>query len=212
MYHGIFDLCARCLHVFLRVVLCAPCVLLSTRSSPAGLPAWPIDPTPRPANVIDEDNTAVIVALYRPAVLQCFAVGWKRPSVSWWRADQRLPMSSDQYVMRPDYSLTIQMVTVDELGPYTCQAYNGLGSAASWSVTLQAYRTSAGHDQPADHPYLVVLPRGGHEIVEYGVRVKLTKSPSTDYRTTPSLTDLEMVTQQPHRVFTGKRARVSEAR
>lgn len=34
--------------------------------------------------------------------------------------------------------LTIKRVEPERLGAYTCQAYNGLGRAVSWTVTLQA--------------------------------------------------------------------------
>ncbi|KAJ8966838.1 hypothetical protein NQ317_003020 [Molorchus minor] len=40
--------------------------------------------------------------------------------------------------VRKDYSLLIHSVQLHNLGVYTCQAYNGLGKAASWAVTVKA--------------------------------------------------------------------------
>lgn len=155
------------------------------------------DPTSRPANVIGEESTAVAVALDSPAVLQCYAIGWPQPIVTWWRADRMLPMTSDLFEQRKDHSLIVRLVTVNVLGPYTCQAYNGLGRAASWTVTLQAYGTPvAGRDRP-DSPYLVPAKHVG---------------PPAVYRTAPPppppRTDdvpPQTTTQpSPQRVFTGK--------
>jgi len=47
-----------------------------------------------------------------------------------------LPFSSERYEQVRDYSLLIRMLERADLGPYTCQAYNGLGRAASWTITL----------------------------------------------------------------------------
>lgn len=172
------------------------------------------DPIPRPANVIGEESTAVIVALDSPTVLQCYAIGWPRPVVTWWRTDRMLPMSSDLFEQRSDHSLVIRLVTVNTLGPYTCQAYNGLGRAASWSVTLQAHGTTVGN-QP-DNPYLVPPPRHpttGDVIRLRPIVVKLTRPPPV-YRvaTTTAIpppspwsqTDAEPVQPPQHKVFTGK--------
>lgn len=130
------------------------------------------DPVPRPANVLGEENAAVVVALDGPALLQCYAFGWPRPAVTWWRADRMLPMSSDLYDQRPDSSLVVRLATVNVLGLYTCQAYNGRGRAASWSVTLRAYGPS-GDRRPYTGPfsqYLVPPPR--HSAAGDGIRLR----------------------------------------
>ena len=88
--------------------------------------------------MIGEDKTYVVVTLGAPTILQCYAVGWPPPTVTWWRGDRMLPLSSEQYEQRRDYSLLIRSVTLRNLGHYTCQAYNGYGRAASWTVTVQA--------------------------------------------------------------------------
>lgn len=146
------------------------------------------------------------VALDSPAILQCYAVGWPRPIVTWWRADRMLPMTSDLFEQRQDHSLVVRLVTVNVLGPYTCQAYNGLGRAASWTVTLQA------HGDRKDSPYLV--PPTRHPVTGEVIRlkpivVKLTKPPLNGYWTqsTHSAHQAYAETTQPpqQKVFTGKR-------
>lgn len=49
-----------------------------------------------------------------------------------------LPLSSERYEQKRDHSLAVRLVSLRDLGVYTCQAYNGLGRAASWSVSLLA--------------------------------------------------------------------------
>lgn len=162
------------------------------------------DPSPRPANVIGEESTAVIVALNSPTVLQCYAVGWPRPFVTWWRADRMLPMTSETFEQRNDHSLYIRMVTINLLGPYTCQVYNGIGRASSWSVTLQAHDTAV--NQPYN-PYLVPPPRHpstGDVIRLKPIIVRLTRPPPIYRTVTSQRTDIETTQPTQQRVFTGK--------
>lgn len=114
-----------------------------------------IDPTSRAAEVIGEEQY-VVVQLGAPAVLQCYAVGWPRPSVTWWRGERLLPFSSERYEQRRDFSLLLRTVTLRDLGPYVCQAYNGLGKATSWTLTVQAVGPSYSSD-PDDTPYNIYL-------------------------------------------------------
>ena len=67
-----------------------------------------------------------------------------------------LPFSSERYKTLRDYSLLIRFVSLRDLGPYTCQAYNGLGKAASWTVTLQSVGPVV-TTHPDDQPYLKYL-------------------------------------------------------
>jgi hypothetical protein len=69
-----------------------------------------------------------------------------------------LPPSSEQFEQRRDYSLLIRSVTLRNLGPYTCQAYNGYGRAASWTVTIQAVGPVYSGDS-AYNEYLVLHQR-----------------------------------------------------
>lgn len=107
-----------------------------------------------------EESTYVVITLGAPTVLQCYAVGWPRPAVTWWRGDNTLPTSSIQYEQRRDFSLLIKSVGLRDLGPYVCQAYNGQGKAASGTVVIQAIGpvyTSNPEDQ-AFNQYLVTAP------------------------------------------------------
>lgn len=64
-----------------------------------------------------------------------------------------IPLHNREYEVRKDYSLVIHSLQLENLGIYTCQAYNGIGKAASWSVTVQAkgpYHT----EDPAQQRYL----------------------------------------------------------
>lgn len=49
-----------------------------------------------------------------------------------------LPLSSSSYEQFRDGSLTIRVVTLRSLGPYTCQVYNGYGRATSQTIVLRA--------------------------------------------------------------------------
>lgn len=64
-----------------------------------------------------------------------------------------VPLHTSQFEVRKDYSLLIHSIQLSNLGIYTCQAYNGIGKAASWSVTVQAlgpvYST-----RPEDQKYM----------------------------------------------------------
>lgn len=118
---------------------------------------------PRQLNtvILGEQNTVVTVTLNSPVSLHCYAVGWPRPIITWWRGRDILPLSSDVYVQDADYTLLIRSVTLPTLGVYTCQAFNGVGRAASWSVTLQAvgpvYSVRPEYEQYTQ--YLVLPPK-----------------------------------------------------
>lgn len=79
----------------------------------------------------------MIAALGAATSLQCYALGYPFPAVTWWKDDSMIPLRTNQFEVRKDYSLLIHSVQLSNLGIYTCQAYNGIGKAASWSVTVQ---------------------------------------------------------------------------
>jgi len=182
-----------------------------------------VEPTSHPAEVIGEDKTYVVVTLGAPTVLQCYAVGWPPPTVTWWRGDRMLPLSSEQFEQRRDYSLLIRSVTLRNLGPYTCQAYNGYGRAASWTVTVQAVGPVYSGDS-TNNEYLVPPPKRP-ETPDIGAPTRrpsypyrpVRPSPQPQSRTRPSVvqpTSLPEIPPQPvpepgseltPRVFTGKK-------
>ena len=49
----------------------------------------------------------------------------------------QLPLTSQNHEQTSGYGLYIRTVGLRDLGPYTCQAYNGLGPADSSTLTLQ---------------------------------------------------------------------------
>lgn len=85
-----------------------------------------------------------------------------------------VPFSSQLYEAR-DNVLQIKILNSETLGEYTCQAYNGIGRAATWSLVVEAYNLYPPPDVQSNTP-----------------RVPHTEA------TTPELPDFE----QP--VYTGK--------
>ncbi|XP_011689368.1 PREDICTED: papilin isoform X5 [Wasmannia auropunctata] len=138
------------------------------------------EPSNLTAAIIGEPDTRITVTMNSPIVLHCYALGWPRPFVTWWRGDEILPMTSDSYEQDTDYGLLIRSVTLTSLGIYTCQAYNGIGTAASWSTTLQAigpvYNVKPEHEEYTK--YLVQPPkRPTTEKPQYPYRPTRTQSP-----------------------------------
>lgn len=149
-------------------------------------------------------------------------MGWPRPGVTWWRGDRMLPLSSGQYEQRRDFSLLVKSISLRNLGPYVCQAYNGLGKAASGTVTVQAtgpvYSTN-----PEDAPYFQYLVNVTQKTeapyrpwltyrppVTYTHSVETTHPPQTPpppprhFTTQPPHPQTEPTTQQTPRVFVGQ--------
>ncbi|XP_031784533.1 papilin isoform X3 [Nasonia vitripennis] len=120
-----------------------------------------LEPTDTSPGIIDEPNRAITVTLNSPTVLHCYAVGWPRPTVTWWRNDSMLPLSSEHYEQESDNTLRIRSVTLSNLGVYTCHAFNGIGKPAEWSTILQAIGPVANirPDQEQYRKYLVQAPQ-----------------------------------------------------
>ncbi|CAG0888031.1 unnamed protein product [Darwinula stevensoni] len=95
------------------------------------------DAVDRAAEVVDPEPYTVS-SLGEAVQLFCLVLGWPRPTVTWWRRTRMLPRRSEKYEQYPDH-IVIQRVGLSDLGPYTCHAYNGIGTAASWTVTLQGF-------------------------------------------------------------------------
>ena len=106
--------------------------------------------------------TDVIVSLGSPTILNCYAYGFPFPSVTWWKEKNLLPYKTTEYTVNKDHSLLIHSLKLSNLGVYTCQAYNGHGKAASWSVTVLAlgpvYSTNPDDDKYMK--YVVNAPQG----------------------------------------------------
>lgn len=160
-----------------------------------------VDPVQRPAAVIGDESSSVVVTLGSRVVLQCYAIGFPLPAITWWRGSRMLPFSSEQLEQQRDHSLVLYSVTLTALGPYTCQAYNGIGRAASWTVTLKAIGPVYSQD-PNDITYnqfLVPPPRSPSP------NTHPLPPPFSPHRTqpTPSTTTKPFTPEAP-RIFVGK--------
>lgn len=157
----------------------------------------------RPAAVIGDESSSVVVTLGSRVVLQCFAIGYPPPAITWWRGPRMLPFSSEQLEQLRDHSLVLHSVTLTALGHYTCQAYNGIGRAASWTVTLKAIGPVYSQD-PNDVTYnqfLVPPPRSPPSDTHP------RPPPYRPYRTqptTPSTTTKPFTPAEVPRIFLGK--------
>ena len=99
-----------------------------------------------------------------------------------WRGSNQLPQSSARFEQTSDNTLRIRSVGLRDLGEYSCQAYNGLGAAASSAFTLRVVgpvaSTSAEEDQYMQ--YVVEAPRApsrpGYQTRPPGGIYRLVKS------------------------------------
>ena len=116
------------------------CVADNGRGPPVTVPIVLSVDRPRDLGArIMESDPNVIMSLGASAALYCLAYGWPRPTVTWWKGTQMLPLSSDRIRQEDDFTLRLTSVALSDLGPYTCQAYNGIGEAASFSIQMRVY-------------------------------------------------------------------------
>ncbi|XP_035225520.1 papilin-like isoform X3 [Stegodyphus dumicola] len=88
-----------------------------------------------PANILSGKNF-IEARIGESAELPCNAVGWPKPTVTWWRETKMLPLSNRQYEQLANYSLLIRSVVYEDKGEYSCHAFNGIGSGSIYKVTL----------------------------------------------------------------------------
>ncbi|XP_032682374.1 papilin-like [Odontomachus brunneus] len=143
------------------------------------------EPRELSVSIIGEPDTRITVVMNSSITLYCYTVGWPRPLVTWWRDDDMLPLFSDIYEQDSDYSLLIRSVTLTSLGIYTCQAYNFLGKAASWSMILQAIGPvyNVKPEQQEYTKYLVQPPRKPTTTEKSQYPYRPTRTPSPEYQT-----------------------------
>ncbi|KAM3958095.1 LOW QUALITY PROTEIN: proteoglycan-like sulfated glycoprotein papilin [Aphomia sociella] len=101
------------------------------------------DPREEPAGISGEENSVVWGEIGRSLTIRCLAYGYPEPSVVWYRGTRAtlVPFSSTLYEARGNV-LLIRRLEEDLLDKYTCEAYNGVGRPASWSVVVQAQRAT----------------------------------------------------------------------
>lgn len=173
-----------------------------------GSPCGWVDATAGSAEVV-ADKTITVVVLGGPVTIHCHAIGWPRPSVTWWRADRMLPFSSFNYEQNRDFSLLIRSVTYRDLGPYTCQVYNGYGRPSSYTVVLQAIGPVYSIDE-ADiefRRYLIPAPEAPREP-SFDPRVARPPRPNPEQPRSPARR-IDRPTAQPQRPTLGKTIRVT---
>jgi papilin len=90
------------------------------------------------AYIAGDVNSTVVASINQPATLRCAAGGHPKPFVTWWRGDQILLLKNENYEITRDYDMIISRVTISDLGPYFCQAYNSIGRPVTVQVTLKA--------------------------------------------------------------------------
>lgn len=105
------------------------------------------------AYILGENNSSKVIALNQPATIRCLAGGYPKPSVTWWRGLDILPLKSTRFEVNRDYSLVFNSVSLSDLGPYVCQAYSGEGKPVSLYVTLMAFGPARA-ETPEDEQYL----------------------------------------------------------
>lgn len=88
----------------------------------------PVRILPGPKNVIAQIGLS--------SYLQCNAIGFPDPRVTWYKDDKNLPLKSIKYRQFANFTLMIVKVSEKDSGVYTCQAFNGIGLHALWDVTL----------------------------------------------------------------------------
>lgn len=81
------------------------------------------------------------------------AGGFPKPTVTWWRGTDILPLKSTRFEVNRDYSLVFNDIALSDLGPYICQAYSGQGRPVSMYVTLMSIG-SVRAETPEDEQYL----------------------------------------------------------
>ena len=87
-----------------------------------------------------------------------------------------IPFKNEEFTINKDKSLIINAVKLQNLGVYTCQAYNGKGKATSWGVTVHALGPVHSTD-PNDRKYLSY-------VIDRPERPETTPQPEYPFRPT----------------------------
>uniref|UniRef100_T1JGC4 Papilin n=1 Tax=Strigamia maritima TaxID=126957 RepID=T1JGC4_STRMM len=105
----------------------------------------------------------VVVAVGSPCLLDCKAIGYPNPKVTWWRGYIMLPRTSEKYDQLSNYSLLIRTVVETDYGDYSCQAHNGIGDPARWHVTVLDPHSKKSEPYPDPRSYYNNPPQPQNE-------------------------------------------------
>lgn len=126
------------LHIFLRYWFCAFSFLHFVLFSKYCLIHVYVDPVEGESYIVGDNNATKIVTLGHRVIVRCLAGGHPKPYVSWWRGTDMVSLRSERHEVTPDNSLQFFQIGLTDLGPYTCQAYSGIGRPVSMYITLKA--------------------------------------------------------------------------
>ena len=146
-------------------------------------------PRDLPARIMETDPD-LVMSLNAPATLYCLAYGFPKPTVTWWKGTNMLQVNSDRVSQGDDFTLKLSSVSLSDLGPYTCQAYNGLGEAASFNVRLTVYGpVNPGPGEQQFMKYVVSSPTAPRRTTTTRpVGYRPTRPPGWDYNRPPPQT------------------------
>lgn len=115
-----------------------------------------VDPVEGDSYIVGDNNATKIVTLGNRVIVRCLAGGYPKPYVSWWRGTDMVSLRSERHEVTADNSLHFFKIGLTDLGPYTCQAYSGIGRPVSMYFTLKA--VGPVHiSNPQDEQYLRYL-------------------------------------------------------
>lgn len=138
------------------------------------------------AYILGDSNSTVLSTIGQSTTLRCLAGGHPKPFVTWWRGDKILPLKDDRVEITRDYSLILNRVEINDLGPYVCQAYNSIGRPVSIQVTLKARGPVHARNED-DRKYLQYVDSDAspHAPPQTTPRPHITYPPSPQPRTRP---------------------------
>lgn len=140
-----------------------------------------VGPVPTKAYILGDTNSSKIVELNQPATIRCLAGGYPKPSITWWRGTNMLPLKSTRFEVNRDNSIEFNSVGLSDLGPYICQAYSGQGRPVSMYVTVLGVGPARA-ETPEDEQYL-----------QYVVNAPPLQPTPSNYPTTPLVVESEPI-------------------
>ena len=109
-------------------------------------PVWVLTVPPSIPDIVGQWPEFLILAVDRPATIDCEADGWPPPTKSWYKERVELTNTS-RLIVFGNGSLHFQSVTLDNGGKYVCVASNSVGIRGSLpiNVTVACLYTTSNH-------------------------------------------------------------------